>query len=142
MTEKVERYELEVEGTMGNLPALQNFVEATLKLLGIVNPPAYDIKLAVDEITTNIVKHAYEKKVGRIWVTCYRRDGEFHVIVEDEGRPFDPSRMPPPDLTSELEKRNIGGLGIYFVRRVMTRMSYEYRDGRNVVTMVKKLDKN
>jgi serine/threonine-protein kinase RsbW len=139
MTEKVERYELEVEGTIDNLPALQNFVAATLKLLGIVNPPAYDIQLAVDEITTNIVRHAYEKKVGRIWITCYCRDGEFHVIVEDEGRPFDPSTMPPPDLTSELEKRKVGGLGIYFVRRVMTRMSYEYRDGRNVVTMVKKL---
>jgi serine/threonine-protein kinase RsbW len=139
MTGKVERYELEVEGTMDNLPALQNFVTATLKLLGIVNPPAYDIHLAVDEITTNIIKHAYEKKVGRIWVTCYRLDDEFYVIVDDEGRPFDPTTTPPPDLTSELEKRNVGGLGIYFVRRVMTSISYEYRDGRNIVTMVKKL---
>jgi serine/threonine-protein kinase RsbW len=139
MTVKAERNELEVEGTTDNLPALRNIVAATLKLLGIVNPPAYDIQLAVDEITTNIVKHAYEKMVGRIWVTCYRLDDEFRVIVKDEGRPFDRTTMPPPDLTSELEKRKVGGPGIYFVRRVMTRMSYEYRDGRNIVTMMKKL---
>jgi serine/threonine-protein kinase RsbW len=139
MTEKAERYEIEIEGTMDNMPALHNFITATLKMLGIDNPPAYDIELAVDEITTNIVKHAYKEKVGRIWVTCYRLGNEFHVVVKDEGRPFDPSTTPPPDLTSELEKRNVGGLGIYFVRRVMTRMSYEYRDDRNIVTMVKKL---
>jgi serine/threonine-protein kinase RsbW len=140
MTGKAERYEIEIEGTIDNLPVLQNFVVATLKMLGIDDPPAYDIELAVDEIATNVVKHGYREKAGCIWVTCYRLGEEFYVIVKDEGRPFDPSTMPPPDLTSELEKRNVGGLGIYFVRRVMTRMSYEYRDGKNIVTMVKKLD--
>jgi anti-sigma regulatory factor (Ser/Thr protein kinase) len=125
---------------MDNLPALHDFITATLKTMGIVNPPAYDIELAVDEITTNVVKHAYKKNAGRIWVTCYRLGKEFYVIIKDEGKPFDPSTTPPPDLTSELEKRKVGGLGIYFVRRVITRMGYEYRDGMNIVTLVKKLD--
>jgi serine/threonine-protein kinase RsbW len=140
LTAKAERYEVEVEGTPDSLPALQNYVAMTLKMLKIEDPPAYDIRLAVDEITTNIVKHAYKEKAGRIWMTCYRLSDEFHVIIKDEGKPFDPTTTPPPDLTSELEKRNIGGLGIYFVRRVMTRMSYEYKDGKNIVTMVKKLN--
>ncbi len=140
MTENIERYEIEIDGTMRSLQVIQRFVEAMLKMLDIADPPAYDIRLAVDEIATNIVKHAYREKPGRIWVTCYRADDEFHVIVKDEGRPFDPTKMPPPDLTSELEQRTIGGLGIYFVRRVMTRMDYEYKDGKNIVTMVKKLD--
>jgi serine/threonine-protein kinase RsbW len=139
MTGKVERYEIETEGTMDNLPALLNFVTATLKLLGIGDPPAYDIQLAVDEIATNIVKHAYAGMSGRIWVTCYRLGGEFYLILKDEGKPFDPTRTPPPDLTSELEKRKIGGLGIYFARRVMNSMSYEYRDGMNIITMRKQI---
>lgn len=139
MTEMNERFEIEVEGTMRGLQIIQHFVEAMLKRLGIADPPAYDIQLAVDEITTNIVKHAYKDKTGQIWVMCYRRDNEFHVIVKDEGRPFDPSTVPEPDLTSALDRLIVGGLGIYFVRRVMTRISYEYRDGRNIVTMVKKI---
>jgi serine/threonine-protein kinase RsbW len=139
MIADIPRYEIEVEGTPDSLPALQNFVVATLKMLKIEDPAAYDIRLAVDEITTNIIKHAYKDMEGRIWVTCYRLGDEFFVIIKDEGRLFDPTKTPPPDLTAELEKRNIGGLGIYFVRRVMTRMSYEYKDGKNVVTMVKTL---
>jgi anti-sigma regulatory factor (Ser/Thr protein kinase) len=142
MTGKAEKFEFEIEGTMGNLPALHDFITATLKKLDIDSPPAYDIELAVDEITTNVVKHAYKEKAGRIWVTCFRLGQEFYVIIKDEGKPFDPSTMPPPDLTSELEKRKVGGLGIYFVRRVMTRMGYEYRDGMNIVTLVKKLDQH
>ncbi|MGE5465265.1 MAG: ATP-binding protein [Betaproteobacteria bacterium] len=135
-----ERYEIEVEGTMRSLQIIQHFVEAMLKRLDIVDPPAYDIRLAVDEIATNIVRHAYREKPGRIWVMCYRLGDEFIVIMKDEGRPFDPTTMPPPDLTAGLDKRNVGGLGIYFVRRVMTRMSHEYKDGKNIVTMIKKLD--
>ena len=139
MTAMTERYEIEVEGTMRSLQVIQHFVEAMLKRLDIADPPAYDIRLAVDEIATNIVKHAYKEKPGQIWVMCYRLGDEFYVIVKDEGRPFDPMAIPVPDVTSGLENRKIGGLGIYFVRRVMTRMSYEYRDGKNIITMVKKI---
>ena len=139
MTVKAERYEIEVEGTMDSLPVVRHFVAATLERLGIGDPPACDIGLAVDEITTNIVRHVYKEKAGRIWVTCYRPGDELYLIIKDEGRPFDLSAMPPPGLTSELENRNAGVPGICFVRRVMTRISYEYRDGINIVTMVKKI---
>ena len=60
-------------------------------------------------------------------------------LDKDQGPPFDPSTTPPRDLTSELEKRKVGGLGVYFVRRVMDSISHEYRDGMNVVTMTKKI---
>jgi serine/threonine-protein kinase RsbW len=140
VTDMTERYEIEIEGTMRSLTVIQHFVEAMLKRLDIADPPAYDIRLAVDEMATNIVKHAYREKPGRIWVACYRLDDEFHVVLKDEGQPFDPSAVPLPDLTSGLEERNVGGLGIYFARRVMTRMSHEYKDGKNIVSMVKKLD--
>jgi|AGTN01.2.fsa_nt_gi Anti-sigma regulatory factor (Ser/Thr protein kinase) len=139
MMTKAEKYEIEVDGTPDNLPVIQHFIETTLRRMNIDDLPAYDIQLAVDEITTNIVKHAYKERTGHIWVACYCLGSEFHIVVKDEGQPFDPSTMPPPDLTSELEKRNVGGLGIYFVRRVMTRMSHEYRDSMNIVTMVKNL---
>lgn len=140
MMETGKKYDIKVEGTMDNLPVLADFVESVARETGLGNPPAYDILLATDEITTNIVKHAYAEKKGSIWMTCYRTGDRFYVIIKDQGPPFDPSTTPPPDLTSELEKRKVGGLGIYFVRRVMDSMAHEYRDGMNVVTMTKKIN--
>jgi serine/threonine-protein kinase RsbW len=139
MMETGEKYDIKVEGTMDQLPVLADFVESVIRKAGIGGPPAYDIKLAVDEITTNIVKHAYREKKGSIWMTCYRKGDRFYEVIKDLGPAFDPSKMPPPDLTSELEKRKVGGLGIYFVRRVMDSIGHEYRDGMNIVTMTKKI---
>ncbi len=139
MMETGEKYDIKVEGTMDELPVLADFVDSVVRKSGLVDPPAYDIKLAVDEITTNIVKHAYREKKGSIWITCYRKGDRFYVIIKDQGPPFDPSTTPPPDLTSELEKRKVGGLGIYFVRRVMDSIAHEYRDGMNILTLTKKI---
>jgi anti-sigma regulatory factor (Ser/Thr protein kinase) len=69
-----------------------------------------------------------------------RRTGDSVAVeVEDDGRPFDPLQVPPPDLTLSLEQRPIGGLGIHLIRNLMDEVSYARRDGRNVLKMAKHL---
>jgi serine/threonine-protein kinase RsbW len=63
------------------------------------------------------------------------------VEVEDDGRPFDPLLVPPPDLTLPLERRPIGGLGIHLIRSLMDEVAYARHDGRNVLKMAKRLAK-
>lgn len=119
-----------------------DFVDDSLKALQVQGQSAYDIRLALDEITTNIAKHAYKdlKKPGPISISCDRSGSDVTVVIIDEGPYFDPTKTPPPDLTAELEKRQVGGLGIYFVRRVITQMKHEYTNGRNILTLIKTIE--
>ncbi len=98
----------------------------------------FDIQLAVDEAVSNVVAHSYGSRSGPITLRV-QQDGR-DVIIElvDEGTPFDPAAAPDPDLTGSLEERRIGGLGIYFMRKMMDELSYQRDDQRNVLRMIKK----
>ncbi|HEX4193960.1 MAG TPA: ATP-binding protein, partial [Stellaceae bacterium] len=68
------------------------------------------------------------------------REGEMIVTeLSDDGRAFDPLNAPPPDLDSAIEDRRIGGLGVHLVKTMMDDVTYAYRDGRNHVTLRKKI---
>ncbi len=69
---------------------------------------------------------------------CAAAGDEITVEIEDDGRAFDPFDAPPPDLTSSIEERAIGGLGVHLVRSLTDDASYERRDGRNIVTLRKR----
>jgi len=132
-----EHFELKVDGRLENLPALIDFVIASLKKMRVSDECAFDVQLAVDEIATNIIKYAYKDKSGPIWAEL-RLDGDRVVaIIRDEGRPFDPTRAPAPDLGRDLEHRQVGGLGIYLAKQVMGSIHYSYSGGRNVLTMTR-----
>jgi anti-sigma regulatory factor (Ser/Thr protein kinase) len=94
----------------------------------------------VDEACTNIIKHAYFGKGGIINITCELQDNDFVITIKDNGRPFDPNSIPPPDLESDLDRRKIGGLGIYLMKKLMDDVSYSFnaKEGNKVV-MRKKL---
>jgi len=85
-----------------------------------------EVQTAVDEACTNIVKYAYSEQGGAIIVICERQDNDFIVTIKDNGKPFDPSSVPLPDLDADLDKRKIGGLGIYFMKKLMDDVSYSF----------------
>ena len=101
---------------------------------------SYAVLLALEEVATNVVRHGgREEGSGEIEIEVVSTDAEARVEVRDRGRPFDPFRgAPEPDTEAALEDRQIGGLGVHFVRVLMDEASYRREDDRNHVTMVKR----
>ena len=99
-----------------------------------------DLILALDEMVTNVAKHAFpEGGEHEFTLLVTLSDDEFVARLEDDGVAFNPLDHPLPDLDAPLEERKEGGLGIYLVRQIMTSLEYQRVAGKNVVTLRKKL---
>ncbi len=98
-------------------------------------------ELALEELVTNTLKYGYDDEGEHEIEVIARLDGdEMTLIVSDDGHEFDPLAELDPDLDASAEDREIGGLGIFLVKKSMTDLRYERVDGRNVVTAVKKFE--
>ncbi|HNX69459.1 MAG TPA: ATP-binding protein [Candidatus Omnitrophota bacterium] len=95
-----------------------------------------EILLAVDETLTNIIRHAYGGQPGRMVVEVDDRGDEIEFVFEDQGRRFDPTQVPLPELPREKP----GGLGVHFVRTIMDRVIYDgnYPEGNRLHLIKKK----
>jgi anti-sigma regulatory factor (Ser/Thr protein kinase) len=131
--------ELTLDATEENLEAIANFIVTSMKKLGI-SSSIYEVQTAVDEACTNIVKYAYHGSKGTISLSCNLRDKDFTVVIRDRGKPFDPTSVPLPDVSSGVEERKIGGLGIYLMRKLMDEVSYDFDASLgNTLTMKKRV---
>lgn len=99
----------------------------------------YSIEMAVDEACSNIIEHAYggEGK-GRIGCTCTVNENSITIILKDQGKPFDPSIVPPPNLSKDLDERQAHGLGLFFIRQWMDEVHFTSDESENILTMVKR----
>jgi serine/threonine-protein kinase RsbW len=97
------------------------------------------VQLAVDEAATNVVQHAYDPATPGDLTLSWACDGNrFTIALRDYGRQFDPQNVPPPDITSPLEERQVGGLGLYLITRLMDEVRFDFNpQGGNLLTMVK-----
>jgi len=134
-----DRFELEIEGKLEKLAIISDFIANAMSEFGLDDRKIFGVQLAVDEACTNIIKYGYTKEVGTIDISCLRRGGDIIAVIKDEGKPFNPTTVQPPDLNASLEERKIGGLGIYFMKTFVDEVKYEYRDGKNVLTMIVRL---
>jgi serine/threonine-protein kinase RsbW len=131
-----DRFELEIEGKLENLSVIGDFIADSMRNFGLDAQKIFDVQMAVDEACTNIINYGYTAEVGMITISCRRRDEDVMVVIKDTGKPFDPTSVPLPDLDANLEERKIGGLGVYFMKTLVDEVTYEFRDGRNVLTMM------
>ena len=100
----------------------------------------FKIRLCVEEVVENIVSYAYTGGDGPMEASILRdNDGKIIIVFKDQGVPFDPLAKPDPDITLSAEDRPIGGLGIFLCKQMMDDVRYEYSNGQNVLTMVKKI---
>jgi serine/threonine-protein kinase RsbW len=98
------------------------------------------VNLALEEIVTNVISYAFADGASHeIGVRLAIRDGEIVAQVEDDGAPFDPLQAEDPDVTAPIDERRVGGLGVMLVKRLMDAVAYERLDGRNVLTIRKRL---
>ena len=127
-------------GRFDSLAAIGEYVARAAEAAGLDARSVEGVELAVDEACSNIIEHAYGGEGrGDIEVT-YHIDGDgLTVVLRDYGRPFDPDRVPEPDLQAPLEERDAGGLGLHFMRQLMDQVRFEFTAGAgNVLTMVKR----
>ncbi len=128
-------FELEVTSRMENLAKITGFVEDKLNELGLDPSVVFKVQLAVDEAATNIIRYAYPEQPGAVKLTLELEGDELTVVLKDNGVPFDINSVPPPDLEAEMESRNIGGLGVYFMKKMMDEVSchFDERTGNQLI---------
>lgn len=97
------------------------------------------VLLGLEETLVNIVTHGYgDREPHMIMLTARLTDNELRVEITDDGVPFDPTAVPPPDLSQPAEQRPIGGLGVWLTRQMMDEVSYRRETGKNRLMLVKR----
>lgn len=132
---------LNVEATDESLEKVIAFVEEILEQHDTPMKTVMQIDLAVEEIFVNIAHYAYAPEVGHATVKVEVKDDPLQIIITfmDEGIPYDPLAKEDPDITLSAEERRIGGLGVFLVKKNMDDVTYAYENGKNVLTISKKL---
>lgn len=103
---------------------------------------AMSLNLALEEAVTNVVLYAYpEGQAGKVDIQAAVSNGEVTFVITDSGKAFDPTtEVAEADITLSAEERPIGGLGVFLVKQIMDTVSYQRSDGKNILTLAKRLD--
>ena len=122
------------------VPQLAQFVEEVCEKTGLDMPTTMKLNLAIEEAVVNVMNYAYPKGTrGYVSVEAVANDERLKFIISDSGVPFDPTAKGEVDITLSAEERPIGGLGIHMVRQIMDSVNYERIDGKNILTLRKRL---
>lgn len=133
--------ELTLEATIENLDAVTDFVNGQLEIYDCPMKAQMQIDVAIDELFSNIAYYAYNPDVGPATVRVEVAENPLSVIITfiDNGMPYDPLSKEDPDITLSAEERGIGGLGIFMVKKTMDDITYEYKDGQNILKIKKNI---
>lgn len=131
--------ELTVDATVENIGKVTDFVNAHLEEAGCPRKARLQIDVAIDELFGNIAHYAYKPDVGPATVRVEVTEEAVVITFIDNGVPYDPLAKADPDTTLGAEEREIGGLGVYMVKKSMDDISYEYRNGQNILRIKKKI---
>lgn len=119
-----------------NLALVTDFVEGCADRFALDAKKKFGALVAVEEAFVNICSYAYPVGEGMAELACGADDDAFVLEIADQGGPFDVLSLPDPDTTSAIMDREIGGLGVHFIRKLSDDVSYRREDGRNILRMV------
>ncbi len=129
-------FSLSIANRMSELPRATQAAGEFLRQQGVSRDVIATVDLALDELLANIVKWGYaDSGEHRIQVTGAIDTTHMHMAIEDDGRPFDPTAAPEPDLNAPLERRREGGLGIHLVRTLVDEIHYERHGAQNCLRL-------
>ena len=133
--------ELTIDATVENIVTVTSFVEEELEALACPMKAQMQIAVAIDELFGNIAHYAYNPDVGPATVRVEVMKSPLAVVITfiDNGVQYDPLARPEPDTTLSAEEREIGGLGIYMVKKSMDEITYSYKDGQNILQIRKNI---
>jgi serine/threonine-protein kinase RsbW len=132
---------LTVPATLDSLARISEFITDATVRAGLDDHAAWQVQLAVDEASTNIIQHGYDEAAPGEIELAWRVDGDQLVVtLRDRGRRFNPDDIPAPDISSPLEERQAGGLGLYLMGRLMDAVEFVFDDREgNLLKMTKRI---
>ena len=133
--------ELRIEARVGNIDAVTDFVNEALEGMDCPVRSRLQIDVAIDELFSNIANYAYPLGEGAAVVRVEEGKEPRAALITfmDWGTPFDPLSRPDPDTTLPAEEREIGGLGVFLVKKTMDDMRYTHENGMNILRIQKNL---
>ena len=131
---------LVMRNDINEIARLADFIQEIADEKGLDAAMAMNLNLAIEEAVSNVILYAYPKDTeGKIDLEAILRDRSLVFIIKDSGTPFDPTAAPDADVSLSPEDREIGGLGIFLVRRIMDTVHYVRSDGQNILSMTKNI---
>ena len=128
-------------GEFSSLAKISEFIEEEAKKTSLSDSVIYEIQLAVDEACSNIIEHAYEGEgIGEITCTCEVSSDAFTVVLQDNGKPFDPEEIKELEVGSPLEELGNRGAGVFLMKMLMDEVEFEFFDDQGTkLTLIKKI---
>jgi len=120
---------------LDNLASATDFVEECAERSGLPAKKKYALALVLEEAFVNICSYAYPEGTGDAEISCGTGGDSFVMEIADSGSPFDVLTLPDPDITLGIMEREIGGLGVHFIRKLSDSVSYRRENERNVLRM-------
>ena len=119
---------------------LADFIDDIGNEFSLAPDVRFNLNLVLEEAVANIINYAYPKDEHEsIYLSARMHEDSIVLVLTDTGKEFDPTMAPEVDVTLSAEERQIGGLGIFLIRQIMNEVRYERIDGKNVLTLEKKL---
>jgi serine/threonine-protein kinase RsbW len=118
--------DLTLPAVAASLPRFQAALDQICTRAGLADDLRNDLQVVLDEVCSNVFRHAYTAPGGALRLIVCRRPDAIELTFIDQGQAFDPLSAPAPDLTLPLEERPLGGLGIHLVRQLTDRQSYRH----------------
>lgn len=119
-----------------HLEEIAGFVEGHADRCGLDPKKKFGLLLAVEEAFVNVCHYAYPDGTGEVELACDCTGGSLVVEITDRGLPFDILSLPDPDTKGDIMEREIGGLGVHFIRRMSDEVTYRRREGCNILRVV------
>lgn len=125
---------------IAEIDRLNQFVEEVGEEFSLSADITFNLNLVLEEAVVNIINYAYpEGKHELIYLSAKVHNGSIVFVLTDTGKEFDPTMAKEADITLSAEDRPIGGLGIFLIRNIMNEVRYERIEGKNILTLEKKL---
>ena len=132
--------QLTLPNDVKQVPLLAEFIDGICEAAEVDMMLTMQLNLAIEEAVVNVMNYAYPAGTeGTVCIDAQMSNGVLQFVISDSGAPFDPTARAEVDTTQSAEERGIGGLGIHIVRQIMDSIDYKRVDGRNVLTLGKKL---
>ncbi len=129
-----------VPARIENLENMIAFIRKGVESVGLTKKELNQVHLVCEETLLNIINYAYPDKTGDIEISYQIDTGSKEITLQfcDGGVPFNPLSVPEPDVDAPIEERDVGGLGIFLVRKIMQDVQYRRQDDKNILTLTKK----
>jgi serine/threonine-protein kinase RsbW len=127
---------MQVPARIENMALLVQFISGNAGKLGFSGKRIKEIELAAEEALVNIIDYAYPDHPGDIKVTCLQDPKTFAIEIEDTGIAFDMLSIKDPDISASISDREIGGLGVFLIRKLMDEVHYHRENGKNILNLI------